>query len=89
MDRETRVQSKCCRADIVYLPGNDEGECAKCSSPSFRITDDAIELFEGTPYTSLDFTQTEKYYLLGMQRAANETSEMDAESFEDEYYVSL
>ena len=89
MKPEARMKSKCCKADIVYLPGNEEGECASCSSPSFRFADDFVELLNGTTYASSDFEESEMYFLLGMQRAIKETSEMDSESFEDDYFISL
>jgi hypothetical protein len=72
-----QVLSRCCRAEILILPGNNEGECARCGSPSCRITDEEdICLFEDSRFTNQDFNRTEKLYLMGMQRAAKETSKM-------------
>jgi hypothetical protein len=57
---EKRLKSKCCKADIAFFPGKDKVECSKCNSPTFYIEEELDHL--------------EKYYLIGIQKAINETS---------------
>lgn len=71
-----RAKSQCCRSNINYLPGNKKGECSRCGSPSFYFSEEGQLELEHKIIIQPELSITHKLYLIGIQRAAKETSSM-------------
>lgn len=71
-----RARSQCCLSNINYLPGKEGGECAKCGSPSFHFAEDGELESEDEIRLQADMEVDHTLYLLGIQRAARETSHL-------------